>query len=319
MKTGFPKLLLASLLLAAAAAACGTKDAGETGAGGPAGNANQPVTANAAATPAANEAPKSALKPGEIPFAGFPAVATTARADEVVLAPSYNWIQDAAAKGPDKVTFIWYDQKMVAPGEVESEVEFLSPGKAKIPNAYIIPIPAAQMAKAGDIVLTWWQSGSGMNRAIVVESADPTQPTVRYLDIDYDNPAKSRDGKTTIGQMDEKLKPNSFVRLTSPWEPGTTLAVNDGATRRPVKIIRVAGEKILALGFAGSLKVYDKANVTPVPIRPNVKAGDKVQAPKYGAFAEATVTRVDARNGRIFVKFGTDPAEKAIAFGDVMQ
>jgi hypothetical protein len=153
----------------------------------------------------------------------------------------------------------------------------------------------------------------------VVEAADPTQPTVRYLDIDYDNPAKSPDGKTTIGQMDEKLKPNSFVRLTSPWEPGTTLAVNDGASRRPVQIIRVAGEKILALGRAGTLKVYDKANATPVPIRPNVKAGDKVQAPKYGTYAEATVTRVDTRNGRVFVKFGTDPAEKAIAFGDVMQ
>ncbi len=318
MKIRPPYLLLASLLLAAATA-CGNKDAGEANGNSAAGNANQPATANAATTPAAADVSKSTLKPGEIPFAGFPTVTTTARADEVVLAPSYNWIQDAATKGPDKVTFIWYSQKMITPGEVESEVEFLSPGKAKIPNAYIIPIPAAQMAKVGDIVLTWWQSGSGMNRAIVVEAADPTQPTVRYLDIDYDNPAKSRDGKTTIGQMDEKLKPNSFVRLTSPWEPGTTLAVNDGATRKPVQIIRVAGEKILAIGFAGSLKVYDKANATPVPIRPNVKAGDKVQAPKYGTYAEATVSKVDARNGRVFVKFGTDPAEKAIAFGDVMQ
>ena len=315
MKNRFPLLLLASLLLAAAA--CATKDAGETGGNSASANANQVVTANTAATPSA-DVPRSALQPGEIPFPGFPAVATTARADEVVLAPSYNWIQDAATKGPDKVTFIWYNQKMVAPGEVESEVEFLSPGKAKIPNAYIIPIPAAQTAKVGDIVLTWWQSGSGMNRAIVVEAADPTQPTVRYLDIDYDNPAKSPDGKTTIGQMNEKLKPNSFVRLTSPWEPGTTLAVNDGASRKPVKIIRVAGEKILALGFAGSLKVYDKANATPVPLRPNVKAGDKVQAPKYGTYAEAIVTKVDARNGRVFVKFGTDPEEKAIAFGDLI-
>ena len=316
-----PPLLLASLLLAiAGGAACAPKNAGEANANGTTttANASPTASANATASPAA-ESPRSALKPGEIPFPGFPPVNTTALADEVVLAPSYNWIQDAATKGPDKVTFIWYNQKMITPGEVESEVEFLSPGKAKIPNAYIIPIPAAQMAKVGDLVLTWWQSGSGMNRAIVVESADPTQPTVRYLDIDYDNPAKSPDGKTTIGQMDEKLKPNSFVRLTGPWEPGTTLAANDGASRKPVRLIRVAGEKILALSSAGTLKVYDKANVTPVPIRPNVKAGDKVQAPRYGTFAEATVTRVDTRNGRVFVKFGTAPEEKAIAFGDVMQ
>lgn len=313
-------LLFASFLLVAAVAACGTKDAGEAnGNSTPTTNTNTTTSANTAGTPATGT-PASTLKPGEIPFAGFPTVGTTARADEVVLAPSYNWIQDAATKGPDKVTFIWYSQKMITPGEVESEVEFLSPGKAKIPNAYIVPIPAGQTAKVGDIVLTWWQSGSGMNRAIVVEAADPTQPTVRYLDIAYDNPAKSRDGKTTIGQMDEKLKPNSFVRLTSPWEPGTVIAVNDGASRKPMQIIRVAGDKILALGGVGSLKVYDKANVTPVPLRPNVKAGDKVKAPKYGAtYADATVTKVDARNGRVFVKFGTETEEKAIAFGDVMQ
>lgn len=312
-------MLFASMLLVAASAACGTKDAGEANANSTTTtNTTQTAVANTATTPA-TETPKSTLKPGEIPFSGFPTVSTTARADEVVLAPSYNWIQDAATKGPDKVTFIWYNQKMIAPGEVESEVEFLSPGKAKIPNAYIIPIPAGQTVKAGDIVLTWWQSGSGMNRAIVVEAALPTEPTVRYLDIDYDNPAKSRDGKTTIGQMEEKLKPNSFVRLMSPWEPGTVLAINDGASRKPVQIIRVAGDKILALGFAGSLKVYDKANATPVPLRPNVKPGDKVKAPKYGTFADATITKVDARIGRVFVKFGTDTEEKAIAFGDVMQ
>ena len=313
-----PPLLFASVLLAAAAlAACGTKEAGEANTANTTTSTNTTAGANTAATPA-GEAPRSALKPGEIPFSGFPTVGTTAKADEVVLAPSYNWIQDAATKGPDKVTFIWYNQKMVAPGEVESEVEFLSPGKAKIPNAYIVPIPAGQTAKVGDIVLTWWQSGSGMNRAIVVDAADPTQPVVRYLDIDYDNPAKSRDNKTTIGQMDEQLKPNSFVRLTSPWEPGTVIAVNDGATRKPVHVIRVAGEKILALGSAGTLKVYDKASATPVPLKPNVKAGDKVKAPKYGTYADATVSKVDARNGRVFVKFGTETEEKAIAFGDVM-
>ena len=173
--------------------------------------------------------------------------------------------------------------------------------------------------KAGDIVLTWWQSGSGMKRAIVVEAPLPTEPTVRYLDIDYDNPAKSRDGKTPIGQMEEKLKPNSFVRLMGPWEPGTVIAINDGATRKPVQLIRLAGDKILALGYAGTLKVYDKANATPVPLRPNVQPGDKVKAPRYGTFADATVTKVDARIGRVFVKFGTDTEEKAIAFGDVMQ
>src|SRR5918993_4490373 len=179
MKLKSPMLFALCLLLASIA--CGSKDANvATSNNTAAGNTSAP-TGNANASTA--EAPKFNLKPGEIPFNGFPTVGTTAKADEVVLCPSYNWIQDAVTKGPDKVTFIFYSQKMIAPGEVESEVEFISPGKAKVPNAYIIPIPAAQKASVGDIVLTWWQSGSGMNRAIVVEAGDPSEPTVRYLDI----------------------------------------------------------------------------------------------------------------------------------------
>jgi hypothetical protein len=314
MKNKSPLLFVLCVLLVAVA--CGSKEANVANSNSAAANSAAP-TSNANTSTA--EAPKSTLKPGEIPFNGFPTVGTTAKADEVVLCPSYNWIQDAATKGPDKVTFIFYNQKMIAPGDVESEVEFLSPGKMKVPNAYIIPIPAAQTAKVGDIVLTWWQSGSGMNRAIVVEAADPSEPTVRYLDIAYDNPAKSRDGKTTIGQMDEKLKPNSFVKISNDWEPGTVIAVNDGANRKKAQIIRVAGDKVLTIGFAGRLQVYDKSASTPVPVKPSVKAGDKVKAAIYGNFQNVTVTKVDGRNGRVFVKAESgDTAEKAIAFGDVM-
>lgn len=312
MKLKFPLLLVSCLLLVSLA--CGTKDANVANSTNVNGNAATPT---ASANTNAADAPRSTLKPGEIPYNGFPTVGTTAKADEVVLCPSFNWIEDAATKGPDKVTFIFYDQKMIAPGDVESEVEFLSPGKRKVSNAYIIPIPAGQTAKVGDIVLTWWQSGSGMQRAIVVEASDPSEPTVRYLDIDYDNPAKSRDGKTTIGQMDEKLKPNSFVKLNNAWESGTIVAVNDGASKKKAHVIRVAGDKVLAMGFGGSLKVYDKSACTPVPVKPVVKAGDKVKAPIYGSFQNVTVSKVDSRNGRVFVKPETGD-EKAIAFGDVM-
>jgi hypothetical protein len=305
--------LFVSCLLLLSATACGTKDANV--ASSHTVNVNTAPSANANTTTA--DAPKSTLKPGEIPFSGFPTVATTAKADEVVLCPSFNWIEDAATKGPEKVTFIFYSQKMIAPGDVESEVEFISPGKRKVSNAYVIPIPAGQTAKVGDIVLTWWQSGSGMNRAIVVEASDPAEPTVRYLDIAYDNPAKSRDGKTTIGQMDEKLKPNSFVKISNAWEPGTTIAVNDGASKKKMQVIRVAGDKVLAIGGVGSMKVYDKSACTPVPVKPGVKAGDKVKAAVYGSFQNVTVTKVDGRNGRVFVKPETGD-EKAIAFGDVM-
>ena len=160
-----------------------------------------------------------------------------------------------------------------------------------------------------------------MNRAIVVDDADPTQPVVRYLDIEYDNPAKSRDGKTTIGQMEEKLKPDSFVKINAPFEPGTATAIQDGAELKHGIVIRDAGDKVFVKLIVGHVGVFDKSKCQPVPVVPNVKAGDKVKAERYGRFAPATVTRVDSRIGRVFVKPDTasDGKESAIAFGDVMK
>lgn len=251
------------------------------------------------------------------PYKDFPSVETTAKAGEVVLVPSYNWLQEATVNGAEKTTMIWYAQKMSVPDKEMSEVEFMSE-KKKVPNAYIVAIPAGGTAKKGDILLTWWQTGSGMQRAIVVDDATPSEPLVRYLDLDYDNPAKSRDGKTGIGQMEEKLKMNSFVKLNNPMEPGTAVAVQDGDKMKHAIVIREAGGKVFVRGFAGKTAVYDKSRCTAVPLIPNVKEGDKTKAVWVGSFENGTVSKVDAKIGRVFIKFDVDGKEKAVAFGDVM-
>ena len=257
-------------------------------------------------------------EPAKFPFADFPKVGTTAKAGDYVLAPSYNWIKDAAEKGTETVSFIWYVQKMATPDKENSELQFLQE-RRKVPNAYIIAIPPKQSAKKGDIVLTWWQTGSGMQRAIVVDDADPARPIVRYLDIAYDNPAKSRDGSTTIGKMDERLVPDSFMKL-KPWDSGTTVAVQDGANQKAAKVIQVSGDKVLIMESGGKLKVVSKKNCQPVPLVPNAREGERVKAPRYGTnFAAATVSSVDARNGRVFVRFDGDSKDEAIAFGNILK
>jgi hypothetical protein len=298
----------------------------------PATNANTPpLPANAVAngssepklseakppTFSSNSAPDTA-EPVKFPFADFPGVGTTAKAGDYVLAPSYNWIKDAAEKGTDSVSFIWYVQKMSIPDKENSELQFLQE-RRKVPNAYIIAIPPKQTAKKGDIVLTWWQTGSGMQRAIVVDDADPARPIVRYLDIAYDNPAKSRDGSTTIGKMDERLVPDSFVKMKT-WDSGTTVAVQDGANQKSAKVIQVSGDKVLVMESGGKLKVVPRKNCQPVPLTPSVNTGDRVKAPRYGQnFAAATVSSIDARNGRVFVRFDGDSKDEAIAFGNIMK
>jgi hypothetical protein len=320
------KKLILLLGLTLTVVACGSKETANTNV-----PANKAASTQAAPSEPAGEPKLSEAKPPVIsstapdtreavkfPFPDFPKVETTAKAGEYVLVPSYNWLQDAADKGADSTSFIWYVQKMAAPDQENSEVQFMQERK-KVPNAYIVAIAPGQKAKVGDIVLTWWQTGSGMQRAIVVDDKEPATPIVRYLDIDYDNPAKSRDNVTTIGKMNEKIVPDSFVKLKE-WDAGTTVAVQDGANLKKAVVIRVAGDKVLVKETTGKLKVYPKSQCKPVAVVPNVKAGDRVKAPKYGQnFDHATVSRTDAKIGRVFVKFDGQAEEKAIPFGDVLK
>lgn len=305
MKLKLSVFLMSALVLSACGGAAATNEANKTVANTAAANDK---TANTAAP----------VGEAKFPFADFPAVETTAKAGEVVLVPSFNWIMDATEKGGDKVTFIWYQQTMANPGKEMSEVKFMS-NTHKVPNAYIVPIAPNGKAKKGDILLTWWQTGSGLQRAIVVDDANPSEPVVRYLDLSYDNPAKAKDGVTSIGQMEEKLKPNSFVKINAPMEPGSATAIQDGADMKHGQVIRVAGEKVFVKMFAGKVGVFDKSKCQPVPLVPDVKEGDSVKAERNGRFSAGKVSKVDAKIGRVWVKFDGSDKDDVIAFGDVMK
>lgn len=249
-------------------------------------------------------------------FDAFPDVPTTAKSGEIVLAPSYNWIEDAAGAKGNKTTFIFYKQSMVAPGATASKVKYMHPGEREIPNSYIVPISKGGKAKAGDILLTWWQSGSGMKRAIVISAADPTRPVVRYLDIAYDNPAKAKDGKTGIGQMEEQLAADTFVQLKA-GDPGSVFRCGTGDSAKRWQLINTAanGEQLM-LGFAGAMKKFSKGECSAMPIKPTSKAGQMASVEMYGGFKQVKVERTDPKIGRVFV-LGYDKKERAVPFGDV--
>jgi hypothetical protein len=54
-------------------------------------------------------------------------------------------------------------------------------------------------------------------------------------------------------------------------------------------------------------------------VTPAVIEGDKVKGIWVGLFENGTVTKVDARNGRVFINFDVDKKEKAVAFGNVIK
>lgn len=309
------KKFFLTIALFAALTGCGEKNTGTANVGaGNTGPAN-----NGAPSPAASASPT--IDPSyqaTFPFKDFPAVGTTAKAGEAVLVPSYLWLQQANVNGAEQTSMIWYQATMGAPGGEMSEVQYAAE-KRKVPNAYIIPIPARQTARTGDILLTWWQSGSGMQRAIVVDDADPAAPVVRYLDLEYDNPAKAKDGKTSIGQMEEKLAPDTFVKINAPLAPGTSVAIEDNGKQKFAQVIRSEGDRIFVREFAGRTSVREKSRCTPVPVESAAATGDAVKALWSGSFETGRVTRVDPRIGRVFVRFDIDGKERAVAFGNVLK
>jgi len=250
------------------------------------------------------------------PFNDFPKDRISSNPGDYVLSPSKNWQEDATTKGANDVSFIFYDQKMAEAGNEYSKIDFMNDKGVEIPNYMIIPIKSGQTAKKGDIVLTWWQSGSGMQRAIVVDDKNPSEPVVNYMDIDWNNPAKNDNG-VGIGQQTEKLGPNSFHVITAEWEAGTTVAAKNGDDYNAATVIKVSGDKVLTLGFSGKMKVYAKNDCTPITVKTNVKVGDQVQAPWVGKFKTMKVEKVDTKMGRVWLDDPYSDNPLVVPFGDV--
>lgn len=254
---------------------------------------------------------------GTLPTIDLPAGDTTAKAGEWVLSVN-KLMYDQFAAAPDKKGVIFYAYKLIEAGPTVSKFKVINKENSA-PNLLVIPLGTGAKAKVGDLVLTWWQSGSGMQRAIVVDAKDPAQPTVRYLDLDYENPAKSRDKTTTIGQMDEQLKPDSFTLLTTAFQPGTTVACKDGKDQRVATVVRATADKLLVTGFVGHLKAVAKADCKAMPLKPSYKVGDKVVAKWTNTTRPAVVTKVDPKIGRIWVKFDKmGDKETAVAYGNII-
>lgn len=235
----------------------------------------------------------------QAPTLVLPAASPNAKAGEIVLAPNTEDGQIVVGK-----TYAAYHYTVVSPGAAESRVK--NPFRElTMPNALLAPIPPGGTVAVGDIVLTWWQSGSGMQRAIVVNASDPHRPVVRYLDIEWKNPVKNKAG-VPIGQMDEQLKADSFVKITADWSAGTNLVTWDEKMKKYTcgRIMRVVGDQVMVLGFAGRMYVWPKADCIALPVRPRISEGEEIWVPFAGHMTKARVQRVEAAIGRIFTEKG---------------
>ncbi|HEY6726549.1 MAG TPA: hypothetical protein VI197_21085 [Polyangiaceae bacterium] len=241
----------------------------------------------------------------KIPFE-FPEVATTAAKGDYVLAPPRAWIDSGLEKGADKQTYIYYGGWMQRPGAAASELETLAKSVSVIPNSLIIAIPRGQTVVPGEVVLTSWASGTGMQRALVVEGGSKESPSVRYLDMSLDNPSG-------WGKRADTLPPNTFKKLTTAGEVGTSAACKEGGHRMRYIVTASQGGRVLGYGFAGKIAAFAQSDCTFLPLKPRFEEDDLVFVPVVGRYTKAKVLRVEPHLGRVWARYKSDQADQVIA------
>ncbi|NLA23994.1 MAG: hypothetical protein GX879_03415 [Bacteroidales bacterium] len=222
---------------------------------------------------------------------------------QYVLSPiSFYHAKIKAEEELENGTYIFYSDKLTEVGETKSFIKDRS-----IPNSLIIPIPMEQTAQKGDIVLTWWQGGSGMQRAIVINDDNPAEPFVDFLDLSYDEDFS--DSKNAYGKHATKLLPNSFVVLEEgKWQSGMPFVYKDEfGSWVYATIVNIADDNILAKGFAGSIFTCKKSNSKLLKLKPDFKKGEEVKAVFVSKFADNyTVVNYNKHIGRVWVRDNND-------------
>lgn len=224
---------------------------------------------------------------------------------ELVLAP-YTFYKGAIDDKEDltKKTLIVYTTNLVKAGAEKSVVRYNE--EYELPNSLIIGIPEGATAKKGDIVLTWWQSGSGMERAIVRDDSDPAAPKVDYLDMDLKQEADGTLSGFAESHANEQLKPNSFIVLhDGEWEPGAQVAhLNSWGKWVAATLIKATDDKVLVQDFGSKIATYPRADCKLIPLSDeDIKPGDEVYGAPINSYETFTVEKVDSERGRVW---GTD-------------
>ena len=273
--------------------------------------ATPPVPVGSA--PAANEAAVTSSAPawqedGRLPFE-YSTGKMEANPGDVVLAPPRQWIDNALERGVAQQTFVYFRAELVEAGHRGSLVRTPSGRLEPIPNALIIRIPPGGRANPGDIVLTAWKAGTGLQRAIVLPGGTPTAPLVHYLDLEYEHPSG-------VGKESDTLDPNTFVALQRPGEVGTTAACGPHELLRHYIITHTTGDRMIGLGFSGRLRVLNRSDCRLLDLKTRVEEGP-ILVPVLGQFIRAHPRHYDKKLGRVFVRYNTGKESIETAFGIV--
>ncbi len=201
---------------------------------------------------------------------------------QIVLAPAEKFVQDYLNN--DTNTFLAFYPRLV-----DSVGQYISRLKeydtvAYIPNALIIPLGKCQNVKKGDFVLTWWQRGTGLQRSYVISVLD-TALVIKYLDLEWISPED-------LSQSVDTINKNKCRLISTPLDPGTSIQVNNGTQSEYYMVINTIGPHIIALSWAGEMKIFHKKQVQPNRVKKDLFPGAKVIVPMYGYYIPGKIIEV---------------------------
>ncbi len=267
---------------------------------------------------AAEEPAKDRLK-----MVDFPNTKLEAEVGQYIFSPNDSSFT-AAHEGSDKHRlghFSWGIHKVEVIGDVETEVSNMG-SKYKIPNAYLLPIPKESAIEVGDLVATS-KYGNDLSYAYVMEVGDKVKANFIHT--------------MPYGDKSADLKANRFFKITGGMQPGAHVGIRMGGmeskaelagTELKVKspdvlelftLLRVVDDKVLLTGHMGKILVSAKDTIVEIPLRPEVKKGDKVFAVWDTLhFREGVLSKVDTKLGHYEVVFGSDPNAKKVPFGTLL-
>ena len=199
-----------------------------------------------------------------------------------------------------KKSMIWYDTKIDAPDKEKTTISEYG-NKIEVPNALIIPLAKQAKAKRGDILLTHSKYHE-IQRAIVINADDPTEPVVCFLDDRW--PDKVDSSSLPDKLKGEKLKAGSFnVIKDGTFQSGAQVAYKRGSDWKFGTIMQISGDKMLVSGFASRLDCVDKSECKIVPFKEKIKKGDRVRCIDLDAYADGyTVVQVDMEHGHVWTQ-----------------
>ncbi len=216
---------------------------------------------------------------------------------QYVFSPYQDDIADALKDNDDlkNLTLLFNHTTVDEIGDKSSKIE-----GQDVPNALIVPVPKGQTAQVGDVVIYWYENGTDLNRAIVVNADDSQNPQIAYIDAAYE------DGEPDI----ETIEQDKFYVLNDPWQQGQMIIYKNpdfSELYEQYQILNVTNDKVLALGWGNVVTILDKKDCVAIK-HADYQVGDAVQVPHIGSYTNAVILEIDDnfKRAKVEIEFAGD-------------